>query len=291
MNLQGAEIWFVHIGIKIQELSRVAFSIFGFDVYWYGLIIGIGIFAGFGAAYLEAKRTGQNTEDYSDFMFITIITSIIGARLYYVLFAWDTFKDDLLSVFNIRSGGLAIYGGVIAAVITGYFYTKIRHINFLKFADTGVIGLILGQAIGRWGNFFNKEAYGSFTDNFFAMAIRADVASNPKQELLDKAVIIDGTKYIQVHPTFFYESMWNLAVFVFLNIYIRKFKKTDGEVFALYFFCYGVGRFFIEGLRTDQLIFFNTGIAISQFLSLIFIFVSIFFIFINRRKWAKKQKD
>jgi phosphatidylglycerol:prolipoprotein diacylglycerol transferase len=284
MNTNGAEIWFVNIGIKIQELNRVAINIFGFKIYWYGLIIGCGILLGLFASIREARRTGQDTDVYTDYIFIGIIVCIICARIYYVIFAWDKFKDNPISIFALRDGGIAIYGAVIGAVISAVVYTRAKNISFFKFADTAVIGLILGQAIGRWGNFFNKEAYGSFTDNLFAMAIRLDVASNPKKELIDNAVIIDGVKYIQVHPTFLYESIWDFCVFIFLNVYARKLKKFDGEIFAMYFLCYGVGRFFIEGLRTDQLKLFATELAVSQLLSLVFVIGAIIFIGYKRLK-------
>ncbi len=279
------DIIFPNIGIVIDRLNKVAFNFFGTAIYWYGIIMGIGVAAGLFMAIREAKRTGQSIDDYYDFLIVAIIASLIGARLYYVIFSWDTYKDDLLSIFNLRSGGIAIYGCIIGSVIAAIIFTKIKKINFFKFADTCVFGLILGQIIGRWGNFFNREAFGGYTNSIFAMQyLKPTVDSGHiTQNILDNVVMINGAEYIQVHPTFLYECLWNIGLFIIMNLY-KKNKKFDGEMLGIYFTGYAIGRFWIEGLRTDQLILFGTGLAASQVLSAILAVAGIIFIVYNRRK-------
>lgn len=285
-----SDISFVHLGIKIDHL-RNSISIFGFRIAFYGIIIGIGILAGIWIAIRDAKRRGQDPDIYLDFALYGIIFSIIGARLYYVVFDWNNYKDDLLQIFNLRAGGLAIYGGVIAAVITLIVYTRTKKLSFLSLADTGCLGLITGQIIGRWGNFFNCEAFGGYTNSLFAMRIRRALVNESmiSKDLLNHLIVRDGVEYIQVHPTFLYESVWNLAVLLFL-LWYRKRKKFNGEMLLIYLLGYGLGRFWIEGLRTDQLIFFQTGIPVSQALSLILVIVSAFVLFWKHRQICIKSE-
>ena len=209
-----ADISFVHLGITIEHL-RNSISIFGFRIAFYGIIIGIGMLAGLWIAMRDAKRRGQDPDIYLDFALYAIVFSIIGARIYYVIFDWDNYKDNLIQIFNLRAGGLAIYGGVIAAVLTLLVYTRVKKLSFFSMADTGCLGLITGQIIGRWGNFFNCEAFGGYTDSLFAMRIRRELVNESMitQDLLDHLIVQDGAEYIQVHPTFLYESVWNLCVF------------------------------------------------------------------------------
>lgn len=264
--MNAGDIAFPHLGIYLRNIPD-SFSVFGFEIAFYGLIIGIGVMAGILIAVYNAKRTKQDPEIYWDFAIYAIIFSVIGARIYYVVFSWEYYKDDLLSIFNTRNGGMAIYGAVIGAFITLFVYCKIKKKNPFQIGDTAVPGLILGQVIGRWGNFMNREAFGQYTDGLFAMRLpieavrRSDISENIA------ANIAEGTNYIQVHPTFLYESVWNLAVFVLLQLY-GKHKKFHGEICLMYFAGYGLGRFLIEGLRTDQLLIPGTGIAVSQLLSL-----------------------
>lgn len=260
-------ISFPNLGIYLQNVGK-SFSIFGFEIAFYGVIIGLGILAGMFMAIWEAKRTGQDPELYYDLAIYAIIFSIIGARLYYVIFSWDSYKDDLLSIFNLREGGLAIYGAVIAAVITVYVFSRIKKVSFGLVTDTACLGLVLGQIIGRWGNFFNREAFGDYTNNFLAMRIPVDAVrySDITDTMREHMKIMDGISYIQVHPTFLYESLWNVIVLICLLV-LRKYKKFDGEIFLLYLFGYGVGRFWIEGLRTDQLLIPGIGWPISQVLA------------------------
>ena len=272
--MEGADISFVHLGIAIQNL-RNSISIFGFQVAYYGIIIGLGMLAGIWVAQSDAKRRGQDPETYLDFALYGIIFSIMGARIYYVIFEWDYYKDNLLQIFNLRAGGLAIYGGVIAAVITLITYTRVKKLSFFSMADSGVLGLITGQIIGRWGNFFNSEAFGGYTDNLLAMRIKLSLVNENmlNDDVLNHLIVDNGIHYIQVHPTFLYESLWNAGVLCFM-LWYRKRKKFDGEMLWIYLLGYGVGRFWIEGLRTDQLLFFNTGIAVSQALSMVLILIA-----------------
>lgn len=276
---------FPHLNIYLEHVGN-SFTIFGISIAYYGVIIAIGMLAGILMATYEAKRTGQNPEDYFDLAIVAIIFSIIGARAYYVIFSWDKYKDNLLNIFRLRQGGLAIYGGVIAAIITTLVFAKIKNLSFPKLADTAGLGLILGQIIGRWGNFFNREAFGGYTDGLLAMQIPVDAvrdSSDITAEMLEHIVEVGEISYIQVHPTFLYESLWNLAVLGILLV-VRHHKKFEGEVFLLYLIGYGIGRFWIEALRTDQLLIPSTTIAVSQVLAAVLVVVSTVILLVSRRK-------
>ena len=272
--MNGADIRFVHLGITINHLKS-SISVFGFRIAFYGIIIGIGMLAGLWIAQSDAKRRGQDPELYLDFALYAIICSIIGARLYYVIFEWDYYKNNLLQIFNLRAGGLAIYGGVIAGTITMIVYTRIKKVSFFSMADTGVLGLVTGQIIGRWGNFFNCEAFGGYTDSLLAMRIRRALVNDNmlNADVLSHKIVENGVEYIQVHPTFFYESCWNLCLLLFM-LWFRRYKKYDGQMLWIYLLGYGIGRFWIESLRTDQLILFGTGLPVSQALSLVLLLVA-----------------
>lgn len=272
--MNGADIRFVHLGITINHLKS-SISVFGFRIAFYGIIIGIGMLAGIWIAQSDAKRRGQDPELYLDFALYAIICSIIGARLYYVIFEWDYYKENLLQIFNLRAGGLAIYGGVIAGTITMIVYTRMKKVSFFSMADTGVLGLVTGQIIGRWGNFFNCEAFGGYTDSLLAMRIKRSLVNDNmlNADVLNHRIVENGVEFIQVHPTFFYESCWNLCLLIFM-LWFRRYKKYDGQMLWIYLLGYGTGRFWIESLRTDQLILFGTGLPVSQALSLVLIFVA-----------------
>ena len=263
--MTGASIRFPHLGIVIEHLGK-SISIFGFDIAYYGIIIGVGMLCGIAMAVHEAKRTGQNPEMYYDFALCAIISAIVECRIYYVAFEWSYYSQHPLEIFNLRQGGLAIYGGIIGGFICMIIFSKIRKASLLLMADTVVPGLLIGQIIGRWGNFFNREAFGGYSDGLLAMQIRMDEAAYTTQDLLDKAVTVDGVQYIQVQPTFLYESLWNLGVLVIILLY-RKHKKFNGELFMMYLFGYGIGRFIIEQFRTDQLLLPYIGLPVSQVLS------------------------
>ena len=261
------EISFPNLGIYLKNVGK-SIDLFGIEIAYYGIIIGTAILLGFWIAAREAKRTGQNPENYLDMGIIGVIAGIVGARLYYVIFSWDMYKDNLLDIFNLREGGLAIYGGVIAAVISVLVLAKVKHLSAHQIFDTIAMALLNGQMLGRWGNFFNREAFGGYTDSLFAMRLPLDAvrSSDVTEQMRRHIERIDGVSYIQVHPTFLYESLWCMVLLIILFAY-RKHKKYEGELFLMYLFGYGLGRFWIEGLRTDQLLLPGVGIAVSQLLA------------------------
>lgn len=277
-------IHFPNLGIYLKNVGQ-NISVFGFEIAYYGIIIGLGVIAGILLAAYLAKKSGINPDLIYDFALYEVVFSVIGARLYYVIFSWDLYKDNIWSVFNIREGGLAIYGAVIAAVLTAVVYTRVKKIAFWPLVDIGAPALILGQIMGRWGNFFNREAFGGYTDSLFAMQLPLDAVrvGDITDEMLANKEVIDGIAYIQVHPTFLYESLWNLAVFGVL-LFFWKRKKFDGQIFLMYLFGYGVGRFLIEGLRTDSLMIPNTGLRVSQVLALVLVITSAILFFIKIKK-------
>lgn len=261
------EINFPNLGIYLDHVGK-NISIFGFSIAYYGIVIVTGMMIAIWIAQREAKRTGQNPEQYLDLAMIGIAAGILGARIYYVIFAWDYYKDDLLSIFNIRQGGLAIYGGIIGACIAVVIYSRKKKQNFSLLMDTASMSIVFGQIMGRWGNFFNREAFGDYTNNLFAMQLPVSAvrANEITQKMRDHVVTVNGVEYIQVHPTFLYESLWNVGVLLFL-FWFRKRKKFNGEVFLMYLIGYGLGRIWIEGLRTDQLLLPVVGLPVSQLLS------------------------
>lgn len=267
INFPNLHIYLQHVGKNIM--------IGDFSIAYYGIVIAIGMIAGIAIAGWMAKRTGQNPDTYYDLALIAIVCAVIGARLYYVAFRWDLYKDDLLSILNVREGGLAIYGGVIAAVITVFVFSKVKKLSFGLLVDTAGLGLVLGQVIGRWGNFFNREAFGGYTDGLLAMQIPISAvrSSEVTEELFRHTIMIDGIEYIQVHPTFLYESLWNLMLLIILILF-TKHKQFDGEVFLLYLLGYGLGRFWIESLRTDQLLLPGIGYPVSKALAAVLVVVS-----------------
>lgn len=268
------DIAFPNLGIYLENVPQ-SFSVFGFDIYLYAVVIAIGGVLGIHMAEWAAKVNKMNPDDVWDFAFIAVPCSIVGARLYYVVFEWDNFKGNLISVFNMREGGLAIYGAVIVAFLTLFIYCKVRKQNPFRLGDCGVQGLILGQILGRWGNFFNREVFGGYTDNLLAMRIPIDAvrdSTDITQAIQDH--VAEGTNYIQVHPTFIYESLLNLVLLVLMIVWHRR-KKFNGEICLLYLGGYGIIRFFIEGIRTDQLKLPGTSIAVSQMLGIVLFVVAL----------------
>ena len=279
---------FPNLGIYLENVGK-SFSVFGFEIAFYGITIAIGVMAGIAMAVILAKKTGQNPDTYYDLATYAVIISIMGARLYYVIFSWDNYKDNLLSIFNLRQGGLAIYGGVIAAIITTYVFGKMKKIPFGLLLDTAGPGLILGQIIGRWGNFFNREAFGEYTNNLLAMQIPLDAVrkADVTDKMMEFAEIIDGVTFIQVHPTFLYESLWNVCILALMLFWVKR-KKFNGEVFLIYLLGYGVGRFWIESLRTDQLIISGLGLPASQVLAVIMVVCASIMIYLGRIRAKRK---
>lgn len=282
-----ANINFPNLHIFLENVGK-NIMVGDFAIAYYGIIIALGMMGGVLLATTIAKKSGQNPDDYYDIAIYAIIFALIGARLYYVVFKWDYYSQNLTRIFNIREGGLAIYGGVIAAVITVYIYTRIKKLNFGLVTDTAGPGLILGQCIGRWGNFFNREAFGGYCDNLFAMQLPVSAvrSSDITTELRENIIVADGISYIQVHPTFLYESMWNFGLLVILLIY-WKHRKFNGEIFLLYLLGYGIGRFWIESLRTDQLLLPGIGYPASMALAACMVVGAAILIIINRMKRKK----
>lgn len=251
-------------------MNPIAFEIGNFEVRWYGLLIAFGVVAALVLAYFNCKKKGLNFDTLSDGFLIAFPCAIIGARLYYVLFEFSSYKDNLIDIFNIRQGGLAIHGGLIGAFIAAFIFAKVKKINILEYLDIAAPSIILAQAIGRWGNFMNSEAHGGPVSFEF-------ISRFPK--FIQEGMNIGGTYY---HPTFLYESVWNIMVCVVLLLILYK-KRNNGVVIASYISLYSVGRLFIEGLRTDSLMF--AGIRVAQLISIIGIISGIVLIlYINKKK-------
>lgn len=287
--MNAGDIAFPNLGILLRDVPK-SFSVFGFEIALYGVIIGLGILAGILMAAHQARVTGQDPETYWDFAIYAVIFSVIGARIYYVIFRWDNYKDNLLSIFNIRKGGMAIYGAVIAAFITLFVYCRIKKEKPLLMGDTAMPGLLLGQIIGRWGNFFNREVFGEYYNGLFSMQLPIDSVRAVDISENIAAHIPEGANYINVHPTFLYESVWNIAVMVLMLLF-RRHKKFDGELCLIYLGGYGLGRFIIEGIRTDTLFIPGTSVPVSQVLALVMLIFAVVTDIAVRVYMKKKAKS
>lgn len=257
-------------------MDKIAFSLFGIDIAWYGICISLGVFVALLLAQYTCKLRDIDYDDVLTIFLIAFPISIIGARAYYVIFEFEQYKDNLINMFNIRQGGLAIHGGIIAAVIVAYIFTKKKNINFLAGMDIAAPCIILAQAIGRWGNFFNQEAHGGPVSQAFI---------NKFPEFIQNGMLIDGTYY---HPTFLYESIWNVLVCIILLYLLHKVYK-NGIVFFSYIGLYSIGRFFIEGLRTDSLMI--GGLRVAQLISLLGVVIWIIGIIYCNRTNNHKRKN
>lgn len=286
--MNTSDIAFPNLGLYLEDVPK-GFYVGDFFVAFYGVVIGIGIMLGIMLAARAAKISGHDPDEIWDFAFYAVIFSIIGARVYYIVFSWDSYKNDLLSVFNLRQGGLAIYGAVLGAFATLFIYSKVKKKSPFWIGDCGVVGLILGQVIGRWGNFFNREVFGEYSNGLFAMRLPVE-AIRDRSDITESIRIhmVEGTNYIQVHPTFLYESGLNLLLLLFMLWYL-KHKKFDGEICLLYLGGYGIIRFFVEGIRTDQLKFAGTDIAVSQMLGLVLFLFSMVTEVVIRIRLNKKK--
>ncbi|MDD5938569.1 MAG: prolipoprotein diacylglyceryl transferase [Clostridiales bacterium] len=252
-------VTFNGLGFSVN-VKQIAFHIFGWPIHWYGIIIAVGFLLAVAYCSRKSDAYGISQDDLIDLLIAAVPLSIIGARIYYVVFYLDLYRnaDSSLNfgkMIRIWDGGLAIYGGIIAAALTLLVFCKIRKIPFLAFADLGSQGMLIGQMVGRWGNFVNVEAYGAETTLPWRMGIYQ---------------LVDGNyQYLEVHPTFLYESLWNLLGFLLLSQVVAKRRKFDGEIFLGYIAWYGLGRSWIEGLRADSLYLFSTGIRVSQMLAVV----------------------
>ena len=259
------DIDFPNLGIYLKNVPQFI-TIGGFSIAIYGICIAAGIMAGLAMALRVAGKTGQDKDTYWDLIIWIIILSIVGARAFYVAMMWDYYRTDPIQIFNLRAGGLAVYGGIFACIIGIIIFGKVKKLNFMTLLDTCCCGLPLGQIVGRWGNFFNREVFGGYTDGLLAMRLPLEMvrARDVTEELA--AHIPEGANYIQVHPTFLYEGLWNLGLLLVLLFVCRR-KKFHGEVLLTYFVGYGIGRSWIEHIRTDRLYLpgtdFPASIAVS----------------------------
>ncbi len=265
---------FPKLGIELT-INPIAFSIGDFNIYWYGIIIATGFTIALCYAMINSKRFGIVQDKLIDAIIVGLITGIIGARLYYVVFyPGNTYINNPASIFQIHEGGLAIYGGIIGGLTGGIIVAKIKNINIPSILDIAALGFLIGQCIGRWGNFINQEAFGTETNLPWGMVSENTLleTSNP------------------VHPCFLYESLWCLLGFIFLDIFSRKFKKYNGQIFLLYIVWYGTERFFVEGLRTDSLLLPYVNLRVSQVLAAVSIVISVIILiyFKNKKNHAKK---
>ena len=286
-------IRFPHLGITLEHVIK-SVSIGNFEIACYGIVLAAAMVTGLLIAMKIADTTGQRGDDYFDLGIIAIVISVICARIYYVAFSWDYYREHLDEIFNLRLGGLAIYGGVIGGVATVFVFARIRKLSWKKLLDTAVIGLVWGQMVGRWGNFFNREAFGDYTDNLLAMQLPvSDVrAYEITEKMREHLQTVDGVPCIQVHPTFLYESLWNLCLVILLVCLTYRLKKRfEGQIFLFYLLFYGIGRFWIEGLRTDQLLVPGTRIAVSQVLSGVLAIVSLVLLVVGKKRKGTKEYD
>ncbi len=256
---------FPGLGIGPVTVSRTAFTVGGFSVYWYGIIIAVGFLLALIFAMKSLKRYKIKQEPFIDCVLAGLVAGIIGARVYYVAFSWDSYKDNLMDIFAIHNGGLAIYGGIIGGLGAACIMARIKKVNIPAMLDIGGMGFLIGQGLGRWGNFINQEAFGTPTD-------------------LPWGMVSENTDNIAVHPCFFYESVWCILGFFVLYFISRKWRRFDGQMFLLYLIWYGFERMIVEGLRTDSLMTPFLGLRVSQILSGALVVVGTVLLIINLRR-------
>ena len=253
-HLEQNEIVFPHLGIDVT-VNPTAFTIFGLDIQWYGILIVVGLVLAMAFAFRNMRRVGIDSDRAVDVVIGGIIGALVGARAYYVIFNWDQYRGDIKAILNTREGGLAVFGGLIGAVLVGGIICKIRKVKLFPMLDLCGVGFLIGQGIGRWGNFVNQEAFGVNTDSLFCMS-----GGRVQQWITMNYTALGGTQggvsmdpAYAVHPCFLYESVWCLLGAVLLGITLYKWRKFDGQIILMYMIWYGAARFFIEGLRTDSL--------------------------------------
>lgn len=285
--MEDMDIAFPNLGIYLRNVPKTI-MIGSFGIALYGVLIAAAMLMGVAVAAHIAKKNGQDPDLYWDSFVFIVISAIAGARIYYVIFMWDYYKDNPLQIFNLRGGGLAIYGGIILSVITIFIFCRFKKANPYLFLDNIGFGLVLGQVLGRWGNFFNREVFGEYTDSLFAMRLPISMvrASDISESI--SAHMEAGTNYIQVHPTFLYEGMWNVMVFLIMVFYLKKkIKRFHGEIFLVYLAGYGIGRAIIEYIRTDQLYIPGTRLPVSMVLGIVIAALSIVTIIVGRKRFPR----
>lgn len=289
-NLDYDEIVFPRLGIDVH-VNPTAFTIFGVSIQWYGIIIVSGLLIALLFAFRNMKRIGIDPDRATDGIIGGILGALVGARAYYVLLNWDSYKGDWKAIINTREGGLAIFGGLIGAVIVGGIVCKLRKVRLLPMLDICGVGFLIGQGIGRWGNFTNQEAFGKNTDSLFCMSggrIQRWITLNYNETFsYDKDVTLSAS--YPVHPCFLYESFWCLLGAVLLFIAFKKFRKFDGQIILMYMVWYGFGRFFIEGLRTDSLMIGN--LRVSQALALFICIVALVLLIVQLSRVKRMGSD
>lgn len=273
--MSESTILFPNLNLILPNVGK-SISVGGFEIAYYGMVIALGMALGISLILYIARKSGQSEDMYVDLTLITVICAIVGARLYYVLFSWQDYKDHLLEIFHIRNGGLAIYGGVLAGMFTIWVFAKKKKKNVWLLLDTVCPGLVVGQILGRWGNFFNREAFGGYSNGLLAMGLPRSAVRQGEitEQMLEHLKVIDGVEFIQVHPTFLYESLWNLMLLFCLCLLWTR-RKYDGQVALAYLAGYGLGRIWIESLRTDQLLIPAVHIPVSQAVAAVMILVSV----------------
>ena len=283
-------IRFPGINLVLDYVPR-AFQIFGMEFTIYGMLIAVGALLGMGLVVLEAGRNHEDQNKYLDMMILSLAASVVGSRLFYVIFSWELYQGNLRTIFDVRNGGYAFYGGLLGGVLAAALFCRLAKLPFWQMADTVSLGVLLGQVVGRWGNFFNRESFGEYTDGVLAMqlpisAVRSGEVSGAMR---DNLLTIDGVSFIQVRPVFLYESLWCLFLLLVL-LALRRKKRYQGELFMWYLAGYGLGRFVCEGLRTDKLYIPGTSVDISLLISgvLVVVFVPIVTV---RRVMVKKRAD
>ena len=283
-------IRFPGINLVLDYVPR-AFQIFGMEFTIYGMIIAVGALLGMGLVVLEAGRNHEDQNKYLDMMILSLAASVVGSRLFYVIFSWELYQGNLRTIFDVRNGGYAFYGGLLGGVLAAALFCRLAKLSFWQMADTVSLGVLLGQVVGRWGNFFNRESFGEYTDGVLAMqlpisAVRSGEVSGAMR---DNLLTIEGVSFIQVQPVFLYESLWCLFLLLVL-LALRRKKRYQGELFMWYLAGYGLGRFVCEWLRTDKLYIPGTSVDISLLISgvLVVVFVPIVTV---RRVMVKKRAD
>ena len=289
--MEDMDIAFPNLGIYLRNVPKTI-MVGSFGIALYGVLIAAAMLMGVAVAAHIAKKNGQDPDLYWDSFVFIVISAIAGARIYYVIFMWDYYKDNPLQIFNLRGGGLAIYGGIILSVITIFIFCRFKKANPYLFLENIGFGLVLGQVLGRWGNFFNREVFGEYTDSLFAMRLPISMvrASDISESI--SAHMEAGTNYIQVHPTFLYEGMWNVMVFLIMVFYLKKkIKRFHGEIFLVYLAGYGIGRAIIEYIRTDQLYIPGTRLPVSMVLGIVIAALSIVTIIVGRKRFARADME